>query len=461
MFAASLRGSRDSYSLHLSTQPDFRLDYRGNECQNATLGCCMPRPCSSLSLPAFTVFSLTLILVTHCLAASKARILHKFQGGNDGANPWASLLLDNKTGTLYGTTEDGGNQICQNSFDMGCGTIFSLSPASNGWRETVLYRFRGGDDGALPRAPLATRPDGYFYSTTTSGGGAIQGGIGTAFRIKRGTWKEAVIFRFSSYQEGAYPQGAVAFDRKGNLYGLTPDGGSSGVAFKLIPSPRGEWKEVVLDENLGLPYAGVVIDQDNLYGTTDENGTFSDGSVFELSHTKPGWQFTNIYSFQDTASFGVEPSDLTIDEKGNLFGFAADAGIVCYPHPYSCGTVFAMIRRGGTWQEKTLYQFKNVADGSGPGYGAPAFDSAGNLYGTTQGGGEYGFRTVFKLSPVKGGWQKTTLYSFPGGAGGAEPIGGLVVDRHGNIFGTTYFGGGGKGEHCKKQGCGIVFEITP
>jgi uncharacterized repeat protein (TIGR03803 family) len=418
--------------------------------------CCFP-PARPL-----TVLSLALILVTHSLAASKARILHTFQGGEDGANPWASLLLDNKTGTLYGTTEDGGNQLCQNSFDTGCGTIFSLSPAGKGWKETVLYRFQGDNDGALPRSPLARQPDGYFYGTTTSGGGAIQGGIGTAFRIRPGTWKEDVIFRFSSYQQGAYPQGAVAFDHKGNLYGLTPNGGLSGVAFELIPNPAGEWKEVVLYDNVGLPYAGVFVDHfGNLYGTTDANGISGEGSVFELSHGKPGWKFTDLYSFQDPASLGVEPSDLTIDEEENLFGFAADAGIVCNPHPYSCGTVFEMIRKGGTWQEKTLYQFKNVADGSGPGYGAPAFDRAGDLYGATQAGGKYGFGTVFKLSPVKGGWKKTTLYSFPGGAGGAEPIGGLVVDQQGNIFGTTYLGGTRNGKHCKKQGCGIVFEITP
>jgi uncharacterized repeat protein (TIGR03803 family) len=408
---------------------------------------------------AVTILSLTLILVTNTLAASKARILHTFQGGDDGANPWASLLLDNRTGTLYGTTEDGGNQLCQNSFDTGCGTIFSLSPSAEGWKETVLYRFQGGTDGAFPRAPLVPRPDGYFYSTTTSGGSTQS--IGTAFRIKPGTWKEEVIFRFSSYQQGAYPQGTVAFDRKGNLYGLTPNGGLSGVAFRLIPSPTGEWKQAVLYDTVGLPYAGVVIDHDELYGTTDANGTFNEGSVFELSHTKLGWQFTNLYSFQDPASAGVEPSDLTVDEKGNLFGFAADAGIVCYPHPYSCGTVFEMTRNDGAWQEKTLYQFKDVADGWGPGYGAPALDRADNLYGATQAGGKYGFGTVFKLSPVKGGWKKTTLYSFPGGAGGAEPIGGLMVDRQGNIFGTTYLGGVGKGKHCKEQGCGIVFEITP
>jgi uncharacterized repeat protein (TIGR03803 family) len=418
----------------------------------------MPRQCSFPPARAFTIFSLTLILVIHSLAASKARVLHTFQGGKDGARPWATLLLDNKTGTLYGTTEDGGNQLCQNYFDTGCGIIFSLSPSGKGWKETVLYRFQGGNDGGNPRAPLVPRPDGYFYSTTTTGGDSQS--IGTAFRIKPGTWKEEVIFRFPSYQKGAYPQGAVAFDDKGNLYGLTPNGGLSGVAFELIPS-AGEWKEVVLYDNVGLPYAGMVLGHDgNLYGTTDSNGDFNEGSVFELSHGKLGWQFTNLYSFQDPAGAGVEPSDLTVDKKGNIFGFAADAGIVCYPHPYSCGTIFEMTRSGGKWQENTIYQFKNLADGWGPGYGAPVFDRAGNLYGTTGGGGKYGFGTVFKLSPVQGGWQKTTLYSFPGGAGGAEPIGGLVLDGQGNIFGTTYFGGGGSGK-CKRQGCGIVFEITP
>ena len=308
----------------------------------------MPRQCCFLPARTSTIFSLTLILVIHTFAVSKARVLHTFQGGKDGARPWATLLLDNKTGTLYGTTEDAGNQLCQNYFDTGCGTIFSLSPSGKGWKETVLYRFQGGSDGANPRAPLVPRPDGNLYSTTTTGGG-IQGGIGTAFRIKPGTWKEEVIFRFSSYQQGAYPQGAVAFDRKGNLYGLTPNGGAdAGVAFELIPNPLGEWKEVVLYDNVGLPYAGVLLDpRGNVYGTADSNGDFNEGSVFELSHGKLGWQFTNLYSFQDNFGGGVQPSDLTADKQGNLFGFAGDAGTGC--EIYGCGTVFEMTRSGGKW----------------------------------------------------------------------------------------------------------------
>lgn len=368
-----------------------------------------------------------------------------------------------KRGHFTATTETGGNKLCEDSFDFGCGTIFSLTPSPKGWTERVLYRFRGGNDGAYPRAPLVPWPDGYFYSTTTTGGGA-QEGVGTAFRIQPGTWKEEVVFSFSSYANGWYPQGKIAFDSSGNLYGLTPNGGESGVAFKLIPNPKGQWTEQVLYSNVGLPYAGVVIDsRGNLYGGSDANGLYNEGSIFELSPGTQGWQFSNIYSFVAPCGMfcgGTQPGDLTSDKRGDLFGFTGDAGIPgC--KGFGCGTVFEMTNCGGTWKETTLYQFQNLSGGWGPGYGAPAFNSSGNLYGTTQGGGRYGFGTVFKLSHGKRGWTKTTLYDFPGGAGGWQPYGGAVVDQHGNIFGTTYFGGKTGGKSCKKDGCGVVFEITP
>jgi hypothetical protein len=411
-----------------------------------------------------TAVSLTLATIAIPAAAGTAKIIYTFRGADDGGWPWAPLLLDDRTGTLYGTTEVGGNELCQNYFQFGCGTIFALTPSPNGWTESVLYRFQGGSDGAHPRAPLVPRPDGYFYSTTTAGGGAIQGGIGTAFRIKPGTWQEEVIFRFSSYQQGAYPQGAIAFDGSGDLYGLTPNGGESGVAFELIPDPTFQWSEQVLYPNVGLPYAGVITDRlGNVYGTSDDNGAYNEGSVFELSHEQLGWQFANIYSFHDLCGMfcgGTQPGDLAADKRGNLFGFTGDAGIPGCRN-FGCGTVFEMTYRGGKWQEKTLYEFRNVADGWGPGYAAPALDCHGNIYGTTQGGGQYGFGTVFELSRAKSGWTKTTLFSFPSGAGGAEPFGGVVVDQRGNVFGTTYYGGKAGGKTCKKYGCGIVFEITP
>ena len=411
-----------------------------------------------------TILILTIALAAGPTMAATAKILYTFQGRDDGGRPWATLLLDEKTGTLYGTTEVGGVKLCGNDFDFDCGTIFSLTPSPNGWTETVLYRFQGGDDGANPRAPLVPRPDGYWYSTTSSGGGVQQNG--TVFRIQPGTWEEEVLFSFVG-DGGYYPQGKIAFDSSGNLYGITTNGGSgySGVAYELIPNPSGSWTENVLYGNVGLPYAGVVIDPlGNVYGTSDANGIYNEGSVFELSPGKSGWQFTNIYSFQIACGIdcgGSQPGDLTLTKSGKLFGFAGDAGIPACGNDQGCGTIFEMINNGGTWQEKTLYQFQNIADGWGPGYGAPALDSAGNIYGMTGAGGQYGFGTVFKLSHGKSGWTKTTLYDFPGGAGGWQPYGGVVVDKHGNIFGATYYGGKTGGKTCKKQGCGVVFEIMP
>jgi uncharacterized repeat protein (TIGR03803 family) len=397
-------------------------------------------------------------------AAGTEKILYTFRGGDDGGWPWAPLLLDNRTGTLYGTTEVGGNALCQNYFQFGCGIIFALTPSPSGWAETVLYRFQGGNDGAHPRAPLFPRPDGYFYSTTTAGGGAIQGGIGTAFRIKAGTWQEQVIYRFTSYNSGAYPQGAIAFDGSGDLFGLTQNGGASGVAFELNPKLAGQWAEQVLYADIGSPYAGVITDSlGNVYGASDDNGVYNEGSVFELSQGEQGWQFANIYSFQDSCGMfcgGTQPGDLAADKRGNIFGFTGDAGL---PNcdGFGCGTAFEMTYRDGKWQEKTLYEFRNQTDGWGPGYAAPAIDADGNIYGTTQGGGQYGYGTVFKLSHVNGGWTKTTLFNFPGGAGGNQPYGGVVVDQRGNIFGTTYNGGKAGGKTCKRYGCGIVFEVKP
>ncbi|MFZ0685330.1 MAG: choice-of-anchor tandem repeat GloVer-containing protein [Terriglobales bacterium] len=426
----------------------------------------MPRRSCLLFARFFAILNLVIALATGSAMATTTKIVYTFQGGDDGGWPWAPLLLDEKTGTLYGTTEVGGNKLCVNSTDFGCGTVFSLTPSPNGWAETVLHRFQGGSDGANPRSPLVPRPDGYLYSITTTGGGYQQYGVGTAFRIQPYTAEEEVLFSFGAYDGGWYPQGKIAFDSSGNLYGLTVNAGeeASGVAFELIPSPSGEWAEKVLYSNVGTPYAGVVLDsRGNVYGTGGASGVVNEGSVFELSPEPSGWQFTNIYSFQVACGRdcgGAQPGDLAITKSGHLFGFAGDAGIpVCSSR--GCGTVFELTSIAGTWQANTLYQFQNAVDGWGPGYGAPTFDSAGNMYGTTEAGGKYGFGTVFKLSHGKGGWTKTTLYDFPGGAGGSEPLGGVVVDKHGNLYGATYYGGKTGGRTCKKRGCGIVFEITP
>src|ERR1051326_994915 len=112
--------------------------------------------------------------------------------------------------------------------------------------------------------------------------------------------------------------------------------------------------------------------------------------------------------------------------------------------------------------EKILYSFSGP-DGSTP-VADLVMDKAGNLYGTTQWGGSQGFGTVFELSPGQGGtWTENVLYSFCGNNGctaGSEPMAGLVLDSNGNLYGTTYTGGR---PGCPEltTGCGVVFELSP
>ncbi len=83
-------------------------------------------------------------------------------------------------------------------------------------------------------------------------------------------------------------------------------------------------------------------------------------------------------------------------------------------------------------------------------------DSAGNIYGTTVLGGDFGGGTVFQLSPTPNGWMHTVLYSFTGGADGGEPYKGVTLDREGNLYGTAVTGGSGSCE----GGCGVVYKLT-
>jgi uncharacterized repeat protein (TIGR03803 family) len=169
-----------------------------------------------------------------------------------------------------------------------------------------------------------------------------------------------------------------------------------------------------------------------------------------------------LYSFNDNGKDGTDPAaGVIMDSAGNLYGTTVSGGV------HGQGTVFELTPTvGGQWEEKPLYAFKGGAkDGSTP-TGGLIFDSAGNLYGTTQVGGEGRGGTVFELSPVSGGqWTETILHSFTynHGADGIYPYAGLVFDAAGNLYGTTLNGGGG---YCTdsegyRDGCGTVFELSP
>jgi uncharacterized repeat protein (TIGR03803 family) len=187
----------------------------------------------------------------------------------------------------------------------------------------------------------------------------------------------------------------------------------------------------------------------NIYGTTLTGGSGNDGCVFELSPSQAGWQETILQSFSGGDGNGPH-GGLTLDATGNLYGTTDDGGA------YDGGTAFELSppSGAGSWAETVLYNFGNGDDARGPQCNL-IFDSQGNLYGTAE-GGPHQAGTVFKLSPSDGGWTETILYSFTSGIngpGGDNPVGGLVMDREGRLYGVTTDGG--------EYGGGTVFELTP
>ena len=199
-----------------------------------------------------------------------------------------------------------------------------------------------------------------------------------------------------------------------------------------------------------FPYGGLVADAvGNLYGTTTMGGAFYEGTVFELQ-PKPsgGWAEKVIYSFNSNGIDGTQPySSLVFDKAGNLYGTTYGGGT------YGVGTVFKLTPRSGrSWKETILYNFISTRDGQAPVAGV-VFDSAGNLYGTTPGGGLYSNGTVYELTPTaKGQWTETILHDF-NSSDDKYPVAAVIIDAAGNLYGTTVYGG--------DYDSGTVFEVSP
>jgi uncharacterized repeat protein (TIGR03803 family) len=183
------------------------------------------------------------------------------------------------------------------------------------------------------------------------------------------------------------------------------------------------------------PMSGVIRDSaGNLYGTTNSGGT-NHGVVFEID---AAGQESTLYTFTGGADGGQPYGGLVRDSAGNLYGTTQTGGASFY------GVVYEVAAAG---QETVLYTFTGKADGGFP-YGTPIRDAHGNLYGTTQLGGEAG--VVFELSSTG---QKSVLYSFTGAADGGRPYAGVIADTAGNFYGTAYTGG--------SEQSGVVFKLTP
>ena len=336
--------------------------------------------------------------------------LHAFTGGADGSTPYAGLSMD-RAGNLYGTASYGGNK--GGACGGGCGTVFRMVPKGSSWVFYPLYAFSGAD-GDAPQARVIIGPDGNLYGTTSYGGAYSKGVV---FRLQPPAvvckaflcpWRETVLYSFAGGSDGANPEfGDLTLDLAGNIYGTTPNGGSAactggcGVVYELSPS-NGGWTEKILYSFQGgqdgaYPYAGVVFDNaGNLYGTTFLGGAQYDGTVYELTPSGSGWTESVLYSFGGGQDGFEVYSGVILDSAGNLYG-ASFSG---------AAAVYELSPSNGGWTFKALHDFGayegSVAD--------LTFDSAGNLYGTLA----QADQEVFRLTPSNGGW---TLTGFSGGVG--------------------------------------------
>ena len=176
---------------------------------------------------------------------------------------------------------------------------------------------------------------------------------------------------------------------------------------------------------------------------------------------------TTLYTFTGLSDGGVPDAGLISDKQGNLYGTTLQYGNGSCTFPFTgCGTVFELspVKDGGKleWTFKLLYTFQGGSDGANPASDL-VFDPAGNLYGTTSGGGTgcngTGCGTVFELEKSESGWTEKVLYRFTGQSDGNSPVGSLTLDSRGNIYGTTAYGGDNSCYY-DGPGCGVVFRLS-
>ncbi len=291
-----------------------------------------------------------------------------------------------------------------------CAGMFTAIPLAQGQNYSILHTFTGYSGGGEPIAGLTMAGPGNFYGTTAEGGSQD---AGTVFNLRRAGsgWILTLLYSFQGgVLDGSVPDGPVTIGPDGSLYGTTYEGGSvecaegCGIVYKLAPPAN-----------------------------------------FCRSASCP-WTEAVLYYFHKADGAGPAEARLIFDQAGNLYGTTYYGGTSGW------GTVFKLSPSSGTWPETVLYNFGGGVDGFFPWSGV-IFDSAGNLYGTTESGGANSAGTVYELSPIGSGWTKSTLFSFNGGSQGDGAVGGVVMDAKGNLYGGTISEG--------SQGGGTAYELSP
>jgi uncharacterized repeat protein (TIGR03803 family) len=309
--------------------------------------------------------------------------IYAFQGGSDGSSP-QSFLIEDSSGRLYGTTSAGGA--------FGGGTVFRITNNT----KTILHSFGSGSDGSAPLGGLVFDHAGNLYGTTSAGGA---NGTGTVFMLSQTgpLLRETVLYSFGTGTDGAVPYAGVTLDSAGDVLGTTSAGGTGGYGTVFELSKAHGWAETIVydfqnQNDGGVPYAGLIADGlGNFYGAATEGGIQGGGSIFELTPAGSGWNFTAIDSL---AGWGISGTfrDLLLSSSGTLYATTHCDG------QDSAGTVYQLVPGvGGTWTYSLLYSFTGGTDGL---YSFSNLVMFGNrLYGTTNQGGAYGYGDVFAVFP--------------------------------------------------------------
>jgi len=339
-----------------------------------------------------------------------------------------------------------------------CGLVFAATlQVLQAQTFVVLHRFTGGGDGATPVAGVSIDLAGNLYGTT-SGGNRI---YGTVYKLKQsGTLQTLHTFR-AGQNDGNSPRGRVTLASDGSLFGTTwagpgtgCGGSGCGMVFRLrlpptIPTTvQWEWNLTIIKPLTGdigaNPQGDLTFDVlGNIFGTTVHGGTHGAGAVYTLTRTPNGYIPANLYS---PPYYGDGPwlyGGVVFDNSGKLYGTFERDGLFQY------GTLYELSPDFPSWDESSVHEFDFTHDGGYP-IGGLIADADGNLYGTTSYGGPAGQGTVFKVN-TSGAY--TVLYSFPGKGDGCGPEDKLAFGPDGDLYGTTYCGGA--------HGYGSIFKVSP
>jgi uncharacterized repeat protein (TIGR03803 family) len=337
-------------------------------------------------------------LTPHTNGKWKEAILHAFAAGSDGAIPWGGLIFDN-AGDLYGTMRgDNG---------LGGSGVFELSPGSGGWTNTVLYSDFAGPGLLIDNLGNLYGEMGrgqYKYGATSELSPGSKGWNYTdlySFCSQHGC------------ADGYNLAGPPIWDGKGNLYGATVEGGNGppkctvfggcGVTFKMTPEQGGTWTYQILHRFASFatdgqtPNGGLAMDASgNLYGVTVFGGAYNQGRVFKLTFSGGHWKETTLYDFPNCAD-GCYPAGTPVfDKAGNLYATASGGLGDC--GGYTCGLVFKLApQQNGKWKYSVVYKLHGT-DGNSLPYGV-IVDDKGNIFGTTSAGGKYNAGVAFEIAP--------------------------------------------------------------